>query len=58
MVRHFGEKVYKLVRQIPKGKVVTYGQIATIIQKSKVQFKIQNQYKVYAKTGWFCSPSK
>lgn len=34
------DKVHKVVRRIPKGKVATYGQIAQIIKKSK--FKNQN----------------
>ena len=31
MKESFNQKVYKAVSQIPKGKVATYGQIATII---------------------------
>lgn len=30
MVQTFREKVYELARQIPKGKVVTYGQLAAM----------------------------
>ena len=31
--RDYREKVYELVRQIPSGKVMTYGQIANILGK-------------------------
>lgn len=31
----FKEKVYKLTRQIPKGKVTTYGQLAKLAGKPK-----------------------
>lgn len=37
---NLNEKVWKIVKRIPKGKVTTYGQIAVIIQSSK--FKVQN----------------
>jgi methylated-DNA-protein-cysteine methyltransferase-like protein len=52
------EKVYKLVQQIPKGKVVTYGQIASIIQNSKVKMqKYNSKFKINTKfmprlVGW------
>jgi methylated-DNA-protein-cysteine methyltransferase-like protein len=29
--KHFAEQVYELVRRIPRGKVATYGRIATLI---------------------------
>ncbi len=29
------DKVYKIMKQIPKGKVATYGQIAAILEMSK-----------------------
>ena len=32
---NFKEKVYKICRSIPKGKVVTYGQIARLAGKPK-----------------------
>jgi len=32
---HFKEKVYKICRSIPKGKVATYGQLAKLAGKSK-----------------------
>ena len=31
MANSFFERVYKLLKQIPKGKVVTYGQIAVML---------------------------
>lgn len=31
MKQTFGSKVYSLVKQIPKGKVATYGQIAKLV---------------------------
>lgn len=31
----FKEKIYQLTRQIPKGKVATYGQLAKLAGKSK-----------------------
>ncbi len=35
MKNSFKEKVYKLTRQIPKGKVATYGQLARLAGKPK-----------------------
>lgn len=35
MEEKFFERVYQVVRQIPKGKVATYGQIALMIGKPK-----------------------
>lgn len=35
LIISFKEKVYKLTRQIPKGKVVTYGQLAKLAGKPK-----------------------
>ena len=32
---HFKEKVYKICRSIPKGKVATYGQLAKLAGKPK-----------------------
>ena len=32
---HFKEKVYKICRSIPKGKVATYGQLARLAGKPK-----------------------
>ncbi len=32
---HFKEKVYKICRSIPKGKVATYGQLAKLAGKLK-----------------------
>lgn len=29
--KNYGERVYKIVRQIPSGRVMTYGQIASIL---------------------------
>ena len=30
-MKHFYEQVYELVRQVPPGKVVTYGQVAALL---------------------------
>ena len=30
-MKHFYEQVYELVRQVPCGKVVTYGQVAALL---------------------------
>jgi methylated-DNA-protein-cysteine methyltransferase-like protein len=38
----FSEKVYQLTRQIPKGKVMTYGQIAKKMGKSKAARAVGN----------------
>lgn len=32
---NFKEKVYKILRQVPKGKVVTYGQLAKLAGNAK-----------------------
>ncbi|MBI4137069.1 MGMT family protein, partial [Candidatus Roizmanbacteria bacterium] len=34
-MRSFGEKVYNLTREIPKGKVATYGQLARLAGSPK-----------------------
>lgn len=35
MKNNFKEKVYKICRSIPKGKVATYGQLARLVGKPK-----------------------
>ena len=54
------QKVYQLVKTIPQGKVATYGQIASLIQKSK--FKSQNyslKLKVSPRVvGWILHQNK
>lgn len=40
MSEKFFEKVYSVVRQIPKGKVATYGQIATLCGNSKMSRQV------------------
>jgi len=43
-------EVYQLVKKIPKGKVATYGQIATLSQKSKVKSqKYNSKFKISPK---------
>jgi methylated-DNA-protein-cysteine methyltransferase related protein len=32
--KHYREKVYEIVRQIPSGRVMTYGQIANLLSKN------------------------
>ena len=44
---NFKDQVYKLVKQIPKGKVATYGQIALLIQNYNSKFKINPRW-----IGW------
>lgn len=34
-MQSFSEKVFKLVKKIPKGKVVSYGQVASLVGKPK-----------------------
>jgi methylated-DNA-protein-cysteine methyltransferase-like protein len=41
-MKSFSEKVYQLTRQIPKGKVVTYGQVAKKIGKPKAARAVGN----------------
>ncbi|KKR50161.1 MAG: Methylated-DNA/protein-cysteinemethyltransferase [Candidatus Curtissbacteria bacterium GW2011_GWA1_40_16] len=47
----FRQQVYTIVKKIPKGKVATYGQVARIIQNSKIKdqnfnskIKISNKF--------------
>lgn len=49
MIYNVSDKVYAIVKLIPRGKVMTYGQIAELIQNSKV--KMQNY-------GSISSPSR
>ena len=38
----FRERVYKIVRRIPKGKVMTYGQVARLIRRPKAYRAVGN----------------
>jgi len=40
MATNFANQVWKITKQIPKGKVVTYGQIAKKFQISNFKFQI------------------
>lgn len=42
MRQSFSEQVYQVVRQIPKGKVVTYGEIATQLGKPEAARAVGN----------------
>lgn len=41
-MRNFAEKVYKFVKQIPKGKVVSYGEIAAKLGNPKAARAVGN----------------
>lgn len=45
-VNNYREIVYKIVREIPEGRVITYGQIATIIQKYESVFSTSRKAKI------------
>jgi len=42
----FSERVYQFVKQIPKGKVATYGQIAAKLEKPKAARAVGNALHV------------
>jgi methylated-DNA-protein-cysteine methyltransferase related protein len=46
MSEAYREKIYRLVRSIPKGKVMTYGQIAVIIGKGYTARTVGHAMKV------------
>ena len=41
-MKNFAEKVYDIVRKIPKGYVITYGQIAELIDNPKASRAVGN----------------
>lgn len=45
-MKNFSKKVYCLVKKIPKGKVVTYGQIATRLGKPGAAWAVGNALHV------------
>lgn len=46
MKKGFSERAYRIVKQIPKGKVVTYGQIAAKLGKPKAARAVGNALHV------------